>query len=126
MLLWRAGRNFNGEQGLLPAMMPSRPALGTVSGVFQKVRRWISAVDLPDVSNVFREIAPASDCQATLHGVVFDILDSRSAPAFERTKRAAGLRLSRSKSSDHPGDAKRRPERSRCIHLHPRATAVPN
>jgi hypothetical protein len=36
-----------------------------------------------DVSDVFRQIAHASDRQATLHGVVFDIFDASSAPALD-------------------------------------------
>src|SRR3979411_3519075 len=46
-------------------------------GVLQIARRWNSAADLPDVSNVFAGIAQsihASGHHATLHGVVFDIL----------------------------------------------------
>jgi hypothetical protein len=43
---------------------------------------------LPDVSNCFREIAHASDRQATLHGVVFDILGTRAAQAMRLACRA--------------------------------------
>ena len=43
-------------------------------GVLEPARWWISAVDLPDVSNCFRRIGSASERHATLHGVVFDIL----------------------------------------------------
>jgi len=50
---------------------------GRAMAVLRMARRWSSAPDLPDVSNVFAGIAQsthASDRHATLHGVVFDIL----------------------------------------------------
>jgi hypothetical protein len=61
----------------LPAIAPKNTLSGRAMGVLQIVRWWNSAPDLPDVSNVFAGIAQsihAGDRQATLHGVVFDIL----------------------------------------------------
>ena len=61
--------------------LPNSPVSGRVMGVLQIPRSCNFAGDLPDVLKCFREIAPAGDRRATLHGVVFDILvwsESRS------------------------------------------------
>jgi len=78
-IIRRGERVATSMAGIVGLQSRRRAAGGQAMGVLQKAACCKKAADLPDVSKCFHGIGQsihASDRQATLHGVVFDILDS--------------------------------------------------
>src|SRR5438552_2539669 len=69
--------NFNCRKGFFTRNRAEAPVVGQAMGALRIAGRYKCAPDLPDVSKCFRKAVQkihAGDRQATLHGVVFDIL----------------------------------------------------